>query len=230
MRFIPFSFSLSAILVSFSLSTSFALVPFHSQLSPTCHQDFAWSCSLYVLLTIFHFLFSLFQAFMISFSLELSLSHSFDFFRPLPHVLFLLQFIWISSLLISSSLSMKFFNSLWEVIFLQWAWLVTKRNHEVVNYTRSLLKINPNLPIWWKYLELRGIMVNMGRIHRELGKFLMISLNLIKSDDESMIEIGKNGILWKRTSRQFNKIKNRRIWLWFCGEIEDRSEVIFLKS
>ena len=38
-------------------------------------------------------------------------------------------------------------------------------------------------------------MVNMGQIHRELGKFLMISSNLIKSDDESMIEIGGNGIL-----------------------------------
>ena len=38
-------------------------------------------------------------------------------------------------------------------------------------------------------------MVNMGRIHRELGKILMISLNLIKSDDESMKEIGKNGRL-----------------------------------
>ena len=34
-------------------------------------------------------------------------------------------------------------------------------------------------------------MVNMGQIHRELGKFLMISLNLIKSDDELMIEMGK---------------------------------------
>ena len=34
-------------------------------------------------------------------------------------------------------------------------------------------------------------MVNKGRIHRELGKFLMISLNLIKSDDESMIKIRK---------------------------------------
>ena len=38
-------------------------------------------------------------------------------------------------------------------------------------------------------------MVNMGRIHRELGKFLMISLNLIKSENESMIEIGENGRL-----------------------------------
>ena len=34
-------------------------------------------------------------------------------------------------------------------------------------------------------------MINMGRIHREVGTFLMISLNLIKSDDESMIELGK---------------------------------------
>ena len=38
-------------------------------------------------------------------------------------------------------------------------------------------------------------MVNKGRIHRELGKFLMISSNLIKSDDELMIEIGENDIL-----------------------------------
>ena len=38
-------------------------------------------------------------------------------------------------------------------------------------------------------------MVNKGRIHRELGKFLMISSNLIKSDDGSMIEIGKMDIL-----------------------------------
>ena len=38
-------------------------------------------------------------------------------------------------------------------------------------------------------------MESMGRLHRQLGKFLMISLNLIKSDDELMIEIGENGIL-----------------------------------
>ena len=35
-------------------------------------------------------------------------------------------------------------------------------------------------------------MVNNGLIHMELGKFMMISSNLIKSDDESMIEIGEN--------------------------------------
>ena len=35
-------------------------------------------------------------------------------------------------------------------------------------------------------------MVNKSRIHRELGKFLMFSSNLIKSDNESMIEMGEN--------------------------------------
>ena len=38
-------------------------------------------------------------------------------------------------------------------------------------------------------------MVNMGQIHMELEKFLMISSNLIKSNDELMIEIEENGIL-----------------------------------
>ena len=38
-------------------------------------------------------------------------------------------------------------------------------------------------------------MVNKGRMHRELGKFMMISSNLIKSDDESTVEIGENGRL-----------------------------------
>ena len=35
-------------------------------------------------------------------------------------------------------------------------------------------------------------MVNTGRIHKELWKILMISLNLIKSDDELMVEIGES--------------------------------------
>ena len=38
-------------------------------------------------------------------------------------------------------------------------------------------------------------MVNKGRIHRELGKFMMISSNLIKLNDELMVEIGENGRL-----------------------------------
>ena len=38
-------------------------------------------------------------------------------------------------------------------------------------------------------------MVNKGRIHREIRKFMMISSNLIKSDNESMVEIEENGRL-----------------------------------
>ena len=38
-------------------------------------------------------------------------------------------------------------------------------------------------------------MVTKGRIHREIRKFMMIASKLIKSDDESMIEIGENGKL-----------------------------------
>ena len=36
-------------------------------------------------------------------------------------------------------------------------------------------------------------MVNKGQIHMEIRKFMMISSNSIKSDDELMIEIGENG-------------------------------------
>ena len=38
-------------------------------------------------------------------------------------------------------------------------------------------------------------MVNKGRIHRKIRKFLMFALKLIKLDNELMIEIGKNGKL-----------------------------------
>ena len=34
-------------------------------------------------------------------------------------------------------------------------------------------------------------MVNKGRIYREIRKFMMISSNLIKSEDELIIKIGK---------------------------------------
>ena len=55
-----------------------------------------------------------------------------------------------------------------------------------------LLKIFSNLPIWWKCLQLKGKMVNKGRIQREIRKFLIYSSKLIKSDDELMIEIREN--------------------------------------
>ena len=43
------------------------------------------------------------------------------------------------------------------------------------------------------------ILVNKGRIHIELGKFFMISFNLIKLDDEMVIEIRQFDIFGKRT-------------------------------
>ena len=45
-------------------------------------------------------------------------------------------------------------------------------------------KIKPNLPILGINHELKGIMVNKGRIHRELRYFRDIFWKLIKLDDE----------------------------------------------
>ena len=45
-------------------------------------------------------------------------------------------------------------------------------------------KIKPNLPIWGIKSELKGIMVNKGRIHKELRYFREIFWNLVKLDDE----------------------------------------------
>ena len=38
-------------------------------------------------------------------------------------------------------------------------------------------------------------MVNKGRIHMEIRKFMLISSNLIKSDNALMTKIGENGKL-----------------------------------
>ena len=65
----------------------------------------------------------------------------------------------------------------------------------VINCTRSRAKTKSKLTNLMKISRIEGYMINKGRIHRELGKFLMISLKLIKSDNESMVEIGENGIL-----------------------------------
>ena len=51
-------------------------------------------------------------------------------------------------------------------------------------HTVSCKKIIPNLPIWGIKSELKGIMVNKGRIHRELRYFRDIFWKLIKLDDE----------------------------------------------
>ena len=62
-------------------------------------------------------------------------------------------------------------------------------------------------------------MVNKGRIHRELGEFREVILNLIKSDDEMVIEIRQFDIFRKKTQRVIHRIKNHSIWIRICGEI-----------
>ena len=69
---------------------------------------------------------------------------------------------------------------------------MTRRGREVVDFTRSRVKIIANIQFLGNSLELSGIMVNKGRIHKEIRKFLMYSSKLIKSNDELMIEIGEN--------------------------------------
>ena len=65
----------------------------------------------------------------------------------------------------------------------------------VINCTLICVKIKYKLTNLMKIIRIEGYNGKYGSIHKELGKFLMISSNLIKSDDESMIEIGENGIL-----------------------------------
>ena len=45
-------------------------------------------------------------------------------------------------------------------------------------------------------------MVNNRRIHKELGKFFMISLNLIKLDDEMVIKL--SNLIFKRENSKMN--------------------------
>ena len=60
-------------------------------------------------------------------------------------------------------------------------------------------------------------MINMGQIHMELGKFLMITLNLIKLYDELIIEIRENGNFMKenfKTILQSKKSSNLTLISW----------------
>ena len=72
-------------------------------------------------------------------------------------------------------------------------------------------------------------MVNKGRIHREIRDFQDIFWNLIKSDDELVIEIRKNGRFRKITQRRIHIIKNHSIWISIRGEIKERSGEKFPK-
>ena len=65
----------------------------------------------------------------------------------------------------------------------------------VVENTRSRAKTKAKLTNLMINSRIEGYNGYKGRIHRELWKILMISLNLIKSDNESVIEIRENDIL-----------------------------------
>ena len=91
-------------------------------------------------------------------------------------------------------------------------------------------KFKPNLPIWGIKSELKGIMVNKGRIHMELRYFWDIFWKLIKLDNELRWEIRENGGFKKITQRSIRGIKNRSIWISNHGEIKYGSGRKFSES
>ena len=72
-------------------------------------------------------------------------------------------------------------------------------------------------------------MVNKGRIHKEIRYFQEIFWNLIKSDNELVMEIRENDRFRKITQRRIHVIKNHSIWISIRGEIKERSGEKFLK-
>ena len=63
----------------------------------------------------------------------------------------------------------------------------------------------------------------------EIRYFLDIFWNLIKSDDELVIENRENGRFRKITQRRIHGIKNNSIWISDRGEIKEQSEMKFPK-
>ena len=66
-------------------------------------------------------------------------------------------------------------------------------------------------------------MGNKGRIHKEIRDFRKIFWNLIKLDEELVIEIRENDRFRKITQRQIHRIKNHSIWISIHGEIKEQS-------
>ena len=73
-------------------------------------------------------------------------------------------------------------------------------------------------------------MVNMGRIHRELEKFLMISSNLIKSDDESMIETEEKVYYERELQNDSTESKIIEFDFDFAEKLKIKVRGIFRKS
>ena len=71
-------------------------------------------------------------------------------------------------------------------------------------------------------------MVNKGRIHREMRDFREIFWNLIKLDNELVIEIRENTRFRKINQRRIHGIKNHSIWIKIRGEIKEGSREKFL--
>ena len=72
-------------------------------------------------------------------------------------------------------------------------------------------------------------MVNKGPVHREIRYFWEIFWNLIKSDDELVIEIRENDRFRRITQRRIHGIKNHWIWISIRGEVKERSGEKFPK-
>ena len=72
-------------------------------------------------------------------------------------------------------------------------------------------------------------MVHKGQIHREIRYFPEIFWNLIKSDNELVIEIRENGGFRTITQRRIHGIKNHSIWISIRREIKERSGMKFPK-
>ena len=62
----------------------------------------------------------------------------------------------------------------------------------IINCTRSRVKTKSKLTNLMKISRIEGYNGKYGLNPHGIGKFLMISSNLIKSDDELMIEIEEN--------------------------------------
>ena len=65
-------------------------------------------------------------------------------------------------------------------------------------------------------------MVNKGRIHREIRYFREIFWNLIKLDNELVIEIRENGGFRKIPQRRIHGIKNHSISISIRAEIKEK--------
>ena len=100
----------------------------------------------------------------------------------------------------------------------------------VINCTPIHVKNNVKFTNLMINYELKGIMVNEGRIQREIRDFREIFWKLIKWDDKLVIQIRENRRFRNITQRRIHRIKNHLIWISIRGEIKERSGDKFLNA